>query len=115
MLRITHRMASCVMLATTFLLAGCTLMLLNNQPREFSLKNKCPFPVLVVITYESGVERNVNLDAGDKEGQTTMENDPADSLKVIRDGNELYTFSLVRDRGILTYDLNPTGVTIQGH
>ena len=87
-------------------------MMLSSQPREFSLRNKCPFPVLVVITYDSGIQREVRLDAGDKEGQTAQGGDPADTLKVFQGGNALYTFTLPRDRGPLTYNLTSTGVTI---
>jgi hypothetical protein len=114
MRRTANFITSCAMLAATFFFSGCLLMMADSQPREFSLKNKCPFPVLVIITYDSGIERNVNLDAGDKEGQTAMESDQADTFRVLKNGTVLYSFNILRDSGVLTYNLSPTGVTIQG-
>jgi hypothetical protein len=111
--RIANRITSCVILATTFFFSGCFLLAVDNHPTEFSLKNKCPFPVLVIITYDSGIERNVQLDAGDKEGQTAFDSDPADSFVVLKNGTVLYSFNILRDRGVLTYILSPTGASIQ--
>jgi hypothetical protein len=101
------------LLAVTGLLAGC-LLLVPSQPTELKLHNSCPFPLLVVVIYDSSVQKNVKMDAGDTQSLQATHDDHAESLTVERNGEVLYTYSLSPQHEILTYLLTPTGVTIKG-